>query len=74
VNVVAVRLKLMLFAGVLVIVGLALFFYGTSMSNHVLNPESLISGTHLVVLGIFLGITGFLILMLQIFQRHSLIY
>ena len=43
VNVVGMRLKLMMFAGVLVIVGLALFFYGTSMSNHLMNPESLIS-------------------------------
>jgi protein-S-isoprenylcysteine O-methyltransferase Ste14 len=74
VNVVGMRLKVMLFASVLVLVGLTLFFYGTSISNDLMKPESLISGTYLVVVGIFLAIAGFLMLMLQMFQRHSLIY
>jgi hypothetical protein len=74
VNVVGVRLKAMLFASVLIVVGLALFFYGTSMGNHLMKPESLISGTYLVVLGIFLALAGFLMLLLQLFQRHSVIY
>lgn len=68
------RLKVMMFASVLILVGLAVFFSGTSMSNDVMNSESLISGTYLVVVGIFLVMAGFLMLMLQLFQRHSLIY
>jgi len=63
-----------MFASVLVLVGIALFFYGTSMSNHVMKPESLISGTYLVVLGIFLAIAGFLVLVSQIFRGHSILY
>jgi hypothetical protein len=39
-----------------------------------MNPESLISGTYLVVIGIFVGIAGFLMLLLQMFQRQSLAY
>ena len=73
-NVVGMRLKMLMFASVLVLVGLALFFYGTSMSNHVMKPESLISGTYLVVLGIFLAIAGFLVLVSQIFRGHSILY
>jgi len=68
------HVKVIMFASVLVFVGLVLFFYGASMTNQVMNPEILISGTYLVVLGIFLGIVGFLMLMLQLFQRHTLIY
>jgi hypothetical protein len=74
VNVFGLRLKTIMFASVLVLVGIALFFYGTSMSNHVMNPESLISGTYLVVLGIFLAIAGFLVLVSQIFRGHSILY
>jgi hypothetical protein len=74
VNVFGLRLKTLMFASVLVLVGIALFFYGTSMSNHVMNPESLISGTYLVVLGIFLAIAGFLVLVSQIFRGHSILY
>jgi len=68
------HLKTMMFASVLVLVGLALFFYGASMSNHVMNPEGLISGSYLVVLGIFLAIAGFLVLVSQIFRGHSILY
>jgi hypothetical protein len=68
------HLKTMMFASLLVLVGLALFFYGTSMSNHVMNPEGLISGSYLVVLGIFLAIAGFLVLVSQIFRGHSILY
>lgn len=73
-TVVGMHLKTLIFASVLVLVGLALFFYGTSMSNHMLNSESLISGTYLVVLGIFLAIAGFLVLVSQIFRGHSMFY
>lgn len=66
--------KIMIFDSFLVLVGLALFFYGTPMSNQVMNPESLISGRYLVVLGVFLRIAGFLMLMLQMFQHQSLSY
>jgi len=68
------HLKTLMFASVLLLVGLALFFYGTSMSNHVMNPECLISGSYLVVLGIFLAIAGFLVLVSQIFRGHSILY
>ena len=73
-NVVGMHLKTLIFASVLVLVGLALFFYGTSMSDHVMYPEGLISGTYLVVLGIFLAIAGFLVLVSQIFRGHSILY
>jgi hypothetical protein len=68
------RLKVMFFASLLLIAGLTMFCYGTSMTNQVMNPESLISGTYLVVIGIFVGIAGFLMLLLQMFQRQSLAY
>jgi hypothetical protein len=68
------NLKLIIFSCFLFLVGLALFFYGTSLSNQVMNPESLISGTFYVVVGIFLGIAGFLMLILHLFQRQSLSY
>ncbi len=67
-------IKIIMTASFLGLVGLALFFYGISMSNQVMNPESVISGTYLLVLGIFLGMVGLLMLMLQLFQRRSLIY
>jgi hypothetical protein len=68
------NLKVIIFACFLFVVGLALFFYGTSLSNQVMNPKSLISGTFYVVVGIFLGIAGFLMLMFNLFQRQSLSY
>jgi len=66
--------KVMVFACVLCVVGLALFCQGMSLSGQVMNPENLISGTFFVVLGIFLGLAGFLMLILQMFQRQSLSY
>ena len=66
--------KVMIFAAVLCFVGFAFLVHGTSLSNHVMNPESLISGIFYVVVGIFLGIAGFLMLILQMFQRQSLSY
>jgi len=74
VKVFGVQIKVMMFASVLFLVGLAVFFYGTSMSNDGLGSESLISGTYFVVVGVFLAMAGFLVLILQLFQRHSLIY
>jgi hypothetical protein len=68
------HVKTLIFASVLVLAGLALFFYGTSMSDHVMYPEGIISGTYLVVLGIFLAIAGFLVLASQIFRGHSMLY
>ena len=73
-NVVGMHLKTLMFASVLLLVGLALFFYGTSMTNHVMNPEGLISGSYLVVLGIFRAIAGFLVLVSQIFRGRSILY
>jgi hypothetical protein len=74
VNVVGMRLKIMMFASVLILVGLAIFYYGTSMGNNVLNPERLISGTYLAVVGVFLAIAGFLVLVSQIFMGRSVLY
>ena len=73
-NVFGMRLKTMMFASVLIVVGLAIFFYGTSMGNQGMNPESLISGTYLAVVGVFLAIAGFLVLVSQIFRGHSVLY
>ena len=68
------RLKMMLFASVLILVGLVIFLYGTSMGNNVLNPESLISGTYLAVVGVFLAIAGFLMLVSHVFRGRSMFY
>jgi len=74
VNVVGVHIKTIIFACILIFVGIGLFFYGNSMSTNVLDSEGLISGTYLVVLGIFLAIAGFLVLVSQIFRGHSMVY
>ena len=50
--------------------GSSLVFHGTSMNNHVMNPEGFISGSYLVVLGIFLATAIFLGLVSQIFRGH----
>ena len=68
------HLKTMMFASVLIMVGLAIVFYGTSMGSNVLNSEDLISGTYLAVVGVFLAIAGFLVLVSQIFRGHSIVY
>ena len=73
-NVVGVHIKTIIFACVLILAGIALFFYGNSMSTYVMHTEGLISGTYLVVLGIFLAIAGFLVLVSQIFRGHSMVY
>lgn len=73
-NVVGVHIKTIIFACILIFVGIGLFFYGNSMSTNVLDSEGLISGTYLVVLGIFLAIAGFLVLVSQIFRGHSMVY
>ena len=65
---------MMMFASVLIMVGLAIFFYGTSMGSNVLNPEDLISGTYLAVVGVFLAIAGFLVMVSQVFRGHSVLY
>ena len=68
------NLKLIIFSSFLFFVGLALFVYGTSLSGQVMKPENLISGTFLVVAGIFLGLAGFIMLIMSMFQRQSLSY
>ena len=73
-NVIGLRLKVILFASILTLVGIVLFFYGNSMSKHVLYPEGIISGSYLVVLGIFLALAGFLVLVSQIFRGRSILY
>ena len=64
--------KVMVFGVILCFVGFAFFLHGASLSNQVMNPENLISGTFYVVVGIFLGIAGVLMLIMQMFQRNSL--
>ena len=61
------RLKTMMFASVLIVVGLAIFFYGTSMGNQVMNPESLISVTYLAVMLVLIATAGFIVLVSQVF-------
>jgi hypothetical protein len=74
VKVVGIRLKIMMFATVLILVGCAISFYGISMCSNVLNPERLMSGTYIAVVGAFLAIAGFLVLMAQIFMGRSVLY
>ena len=64
----------MMFASVLIVVGLAIFFYGTSIANDVFNQKDLISGTYLAVVGTFLAIAGFLVMVAQVFRGHSVLY
>jgi len=68
------NLKVTIFAILLLIAGLVMFCYGTSMTTQLMNPENVISGTYLVVIGIFLGLAGLVMLLLQMFQRQSLVY
>ena len=65
---------MMMFAIVLMLVGLVIFFYGTSIANDVLNSEDLISGTYIAVVGVFLAIAGFLVMVSQVFRGHSVLY
>jgi len=74
VNVFGMRPKMMMFAIVLMLVGLVIFFYGTSIANDVLNSEDLISGTYIAVVGVFLAIAGFLVMVSQVFRGHSVLY
>jgi len=73
-EVVGMRPQMMMFASVLIMVGLAIVFYGTSMGSNVLNSEDLISGTYLAVVGVFLAIAGFLVMVSQVFRGHSVLY
>ena len=68
------RPKMIIFAIILMLVGLLIFFYGTSMANDVFNSEDLISGTYLAVVGVFLAIAGFLVMVSQVFRGHSVLY
>ena len=68
------RPKMIIFAIILMLVGLLVFFYGTSMTNNVFNSEDLISGTYLAVVGVFLAIAGFLVMVSQVFRGHSVLY
>ena len=69
-KVVALRLSVIVVATLLVLTGIALFFYGTSMTN----PRSILSGSYIVVIGVFLGIAGFLMLVSQVFRGSSVLY
>ena len=68
------RPKLVMFGIGLIMVGLFIFFYGTSIANDVLNQRDLISGTYLTVVGTFLAIAGFLVITTQVFRVHSVLY
>ena len=71
---VGLRSTMIMFAIGLMLVGLLIFFYGTSIANDVLNSEDLISGTYLAVVGTFLAIAGFLVMVSQVFRGHSVLY
>jgi hypothetical protein len=73
-EVVGMRPIMMMFAIGLMLVGLVIFFYGTSMANDVLNSEDLISGTYIAVVGAFLAIAGFLVMVSKVFRGHSVLY
>ena len=66
--------KVMVFAIALCTIGLALFIHGSTLSNQILNPENMISGTFFVVIGIFISLAGLLMLLLSMFQGRSLSY
>ena len=68
------RPKLVMFGIGLIMVGLFIFFYGTSIANDVLNQRDLISGTYLTVVGTFLAIAGFLVITAQVLRGHSVLY
>jgi hypothetical protein len=68
--VISLRLSVIVVAILLVFIGFALFFYGTSMTN----PRSILSGSYVVVIGIFLAIAGFLMLVSQVFRGRSMLY
>lgn len=73
-EVVGMRPNMIMFAIGLMLAGLLIFFYGTSMANDVFNPEDLLSGTYIVVVGTFLTISGFLVMVSQVFRGHSVLY
>ncbi|MGD9131657.1 MAG: hypothetical protein PVH73_08825 [Candidatus Bathyarchaeota archaeon] len=73
-EVVGMRPIMMMFAIGLMLVGLLIFFYGTSIANDVLNSKDLLSGTYIAVVGCFLAIAGFLVMVSQVFRGHSVIY
>jgi hypothetical protein len=68
------RSIMVMFAIGLMLVGLLIFFYGTSMASDVFNSKDLLSGTYIVVVGTFLAIAGFLVMVSQIFRGHSVLY
>jgi len=68
--VISLRVSVIVVSTLLVLIGFALFFYGTSMTN----PRSVLSGSYLVVFGIFLAIAGFLMLVTHVFRGRSMFY
>jgi len=68
--VISLRLSVIVVASLLVFIGFALFFHGISMTN----PRSFLSGTYIVVIGIFLAIAGFLMLVSHVFRGRSMFY
>ena len=71
---VGMRPIMMMFAIGLMLVGLLILFYGTSMANDVFNSEDLLSGTYIAVVGTFLTLAGFLVMVSQVFRGHSVLY
>lgn len=57
-------------ATILLFTGFALFYHGLSSTN----PRSFLSGSYLVVLGVFLAMAGFLMLVTHIFRGRSMLY
>lgn len=71
---VSLRAKLIVFSCVLIFLGAILYFCGDSLASDLLNSRGLISGVYFVVLGIFLAVAGFMVLVSQVFRGKSVIY
>ena len=73
-NVISLQTKLIVFSCVLIFLGAILYFCGDSIASDLLNSRGLISGVYFVVLGIFLAVAGFMVLVSQVFRGKSVIY
>jgi Na+-driven multidrug efflux pump len=64
----------MIFAIILILGGIVLYFYGKPIASHLLNPNNPLSGSYIVIFSVFLVIAGFLVLVSQIFRGKSVLY
>jgi hypothetical protein len=57
----------------LIILSMVLYFFGSSITDPVLNPNDPLFGSYLVIFSVFLGIAGFLVLVSQVFPGRSIL-